>query len=260
MRGGLARIAHLVYGLYVLLLLVPLLSLAGILALVVPILPWRRACTRGLARLWLGLSGLMPRISGLDHLPTGPCVLIANHSSYLDGVLMKAALPPRFSFVIKREAAALPGLGFLLSRIGSQFVDRTSHGGRQRDARRVVKHAEAGHSLVFFPEGTFDGQVGLKRFHLGAFVAAARSNVPLVPAVIHGARRALPHGRLLPRPVSLSIEILEPLLFGDCAAAIERLREQARRVMLERLQEPDLAAHAPSTAAGTPRPEAPPLD
>ena len=242
-------IAHTLYGCYALLLLAVLLSLAGVLAVVVPVLSWRRVCTRGLARLWLRLAGLLPQVTGLERLPSGPCVLIANHSSYLDGVLMKAALPPRFSFVIKREAAAMPGVGFLLRRIGSQFVDRTSHGGRQRDARRVVKHAEAGHSLVFFPEGTFDGNVGLKRFHLGAFVAASRSDVPLIPAVIHGARRALPNGRLLPRPARIRIEILEPLTFGDCDSSIERLRERARSVMLERLQEPDLAALTSSVAA-----------
>jgi 1-acyl-sn-glycerol-3-phosphate acyltransferase len=235
------RALQLLYGVYAVTLLAVLLLLAGLLALLVPVLTWRRATTRGFARLWLRTVGLLPHVSGLGQLPDGPCVLVANHSSYLDGVVMKAALPPRFSFVIKREAADTPVLGFLLKRIGSQFVDRSSHGGRQRDARRVMKHAAAGHSLVFFPEGTFDDERGLKRFHVGAFVTAARGNVPVVPAVIHGAWRALPNGALLPRPERIHVEILAPLALADHASSVERLRSAARDMILERLDEPDLA-------------------
>ena len=241
--GGVAsRVLHVIFGIYALCLLVALLLLAGVLALVVPFLTWRRVITRGVARLWLRTTGLLPHVSGLEQLPGDSCVLVANHASYLDGVLMKAALPPRFSFVIKREAASTPVVGFLLRRIGSQFVDRSSHGGRQRDARRVMKHAAAGHSLVFFPEGTFDSQAGLKRFHVGAFVTAARGNVPLVPAVIHGARHALPNGALLPRPGRIDIEILPPLRLAEHASSVEGLREATRRAILERLHEPDLAS------------------
>ena len=240
-RSSAARALQVLYGVYAVTLLAILLLLAGLSVLLVPVLEWRRVITRGFARLWLRAVGLLPHVSGLGQLPEEPCVLVANHSSYLDGVVMKAALPPRFSFVIKREAAATPVLGFLLKRIGSQFVDRSSHGGRQRDARRVMKHAAAGHSLVFFPEGTFDDQRGLKHFHVGAFVTAARGNAPVVPAVIHGAWRALPNGALLPRPARIDVEILAPLTLAEHASSVERLRSAARDRILERLDEPDLA-------------------
>jgi 1-acyl-sn-glycerol-3-phosphate acyltransferase len=229
-----------VYGMYALALLAALMLVAAVLAFVLPFLSWRRASTRGLARLWLALAGLRLRVVGLDSLPAGSCVLVANHSSYLDGIVMKAALPPRFSFVIKREAASLPVVGLLLRRIGSEFVDRHTRGGRQRDARRVVERAEQGHSLVFFPEGTFDAVHGLKRFHLGAFVAAARGGVPVVPSVIHGARRALPTGRLMPRPGRIDVEVLPPI--GGRGEPPERLRDHSRASILARLDEPDLAA------------------
>src|SRR4029453_8029336 len=117
-------------------------------------------------------------------LPVTSCVVVANHASYLDGVVLKAVLPPRFSFVIKREAAAFPVAGLLLRRIGSEFVDRGSQGGRQSDARRVVRRAVAGHSLVFFPEGTFTEKPGLRRFHVGAFVASAGRHKRLVPGAV----------------------------------------------------------------------------
>ncbi len=246
MLGWLFR---LVFGTYSLSLLFLLMSVAALLALLLPSLHWRRASTRWLARLWLALACLRLRVDGLEHLPEGSCVLVANHSSYLDGVVMTAGLPPRFSFVIKREATDMPVMGFLLRRIGSEFVDR--HSARRPAARRAAGDASApeqGHSLVFFPEGTFDSVVGLKRFHIGAFVAAARGGMPLVPAVIHGARRAMPNGALVPMPGTIRIEIL-PSIDGD-GREPDELRDAARDAILARLGEPDLAelARAPTRA------------
>jgi len=232
---------RLLYGAYALSALAVLLLIAAALALLLPRLTWRRASTRSLARLWLRLAGLRLTVLGLDRLPADSCVLVANHASYLDGVVMKAALPPRFSFVVKREAASMPVVGLLLSRIGTEFVDRQSRGGRLRAAKRVMRRAEKGHALVFFPEGTFDDAVGLKRFHIGAFVAAARGGLPLVPSAIHGARQALPNGALAPWPGPISVEILAPLAMADCGGSPEGLRDEARRLMLAHLEEPDLA-------------------
>jgi len=230
------------YGTYALTALAVLVLLAVLLALLLPRLAWRRLATRHVARLWLRLAAIRLSVQGLEQLPEGSCVLIANHSSYLDGVVMEAALPPRFSFVIKREAASLPGMGLLLHRIGSEFVDRRSTRGRHRAARRVLRRAEQGHSLVFFPEGTFDEEVGLKRFHVGAFLAAARGGVPVTPAVIHGARRALPSRALVPRPGRVVVEVLRPIVMSECGNSPEGLRDESRRRILERLGEPDLAA------------------
>jgi 1-acyl-sn-glycerol-3-phosphate acyltransferase len=241
-RGLLARALRPFYAVYSLTLLFTLILLASIMALLLPTLAWRRRSTRFLARSWLWLVGLRLDIEGLERLPQGSCVLVANHSSYLDGIVMKAGLPPRFSFVIKREASTTPVLGLLLRRIGSEFVDRHSHGGRQRDGRRVMQRAAQGHSLVFFPEGTFDSLVGLKRFQIGAFVAAARNAVPLVPAVIHGARQSLPNRALVPLPGRLVLEILPAL--PSAGRPPPELRDEARAMILARLGEPDLVSPA----------------
>jgi 1-acyl-sn-glycerol-3-phosphate acyltransferase len=251
------RLLRIVYGTYALGLLAVLVLVAVVLAFLLPPLSWRRATTRALARLWLALAGLRLRVSGLARLPAGSCVLVANHGSYLDGIVMKAALPPRFSFVVKREASSMPVLGLLLRRIGSEFVDRHHPGGRQRDARRVVERAEQGHSLVFFPEGTFDSVRGVKRFHLGAFVAAARGGAPLLPTVIRGARRALPSGSFVPKPGAIEVEVLAPI--GGHGEPPERLRDQARAAILARLDEPDLTALV-TAAAREPRRTAVPVD
>src|ERR1700722_12721050 len=130
--------------------------LATVLALPVllltPGLSRRRAQVSGLARLALRLAGMRLEPHGLDQLPQ-PCIVVANHSSYLDGVVLAATLPPCFSFVIKREMSAVPLAGTLLRRIGAEFVERGDRIRGARDARRLLRNAAVGHSLVFFPGG-----------------------------------------------------------------------------------------------------------
>jgi 1-acyl-sn-glycerol-3-phosphate acyltransferase len=241
MRRTLGRVLTIAYGTCALAAFTLLFVLATLLALLVPRLEWRRRLTHWLAGLGLPLLGIRLTVDGLERLPEGSCVVVANHSSYLDGIVMKVALPPRFSFVIKREAASMPVAGFLLKRIGSEFVDRHNEGGRRRDAMRVLRKAELGHALVFFPEGTFDEVPGLKRFHIGAFAAAVRGAMPVVPVVIHGARRALPNRAVIVRPGRVRIEVLDPIAAPGSSDGADVLRSTARRAILARLDEPDLA-------------------
>ena len=247
MRRALAGVLTTAYGVCALAVFTVLLVLATLLALVVPRLEWRRTLTHWLAGLALPVLGVRLVVEGLESLPAGACVVVANHASYLDGIVMKAALPPRFSFVIKREAASMPVAGFLLKRIGSEFVDRHSEGGRRRDAARLLRKAEKGQALVFFPEGTFDEVPGLKRFHVGAFAAAERGAMPVVPVVIHGARRALPNRALIVRPGRVRVEILAPIDPPASPRAADELRRASRAAIISRLDEPDLAPG--STAA-----------
>jgi len=209
-----------------------------------PGLERRRAAVRTVARAFLRLAGMPLTVSGLERLPAGQCVLVANHASYLDGVVFSAALPPRFSFIIKREMARVPLAGSLLRRIGAHFVERFNRNRGAADARRVLRNAENGHSLVFFPEGTFSAQPGLLKFHAGAFLTAVRARCPVVPVVVRGTRAAFPPGSYLPQPTSVSVELLAPLAASssDATAAAEELRARARGAILSHLHEPDLAA------------------
>jgi 1-acyl-sn-glycerol-3-phosphate acyltransferase len=241
MRRALGRVLTIAYGNVALIVFTLLFVFAALLTLVIPTLEWRRRLTHGLARLTLPVLGIRLSVDGLANLPREPCIVVANHASYLDGIVMKAALPPRFSFVVKREAASMPVAGFLLKRIGAEFVDRHDAGGRRRDALRVLRRAEAGHDLVFFPEGTFDEVPGLKRFHIGAFAAAVRGSMAVVPVVIRGARRALPSGAVIVRPGRVQVEMLPPIPVPATTHATHEMCSDARRAILARLDEPDLA-------------------
>jgi 1-acyl-sn-glycerol-3-phosphate acyltransferase len=242
------------YALYVwaVFLVLALGSLPAVLVL--PSLEGRRRIVRWVARTFLRLAGMPFEVRFAERLPAGQCVVVANHASYLDGVVFKAALPPRFGFVIKREMASVPLAGLLLRRIGSEFVERFNPQRGASDARRMLRNASNGHSLMFFPEGTFTHQPGLARFHTGAFVTAARAGCPVVPIVVRGTRRALAPGTLLPLPAHIQLEVLPPLVplaraNDDTQPRAAAIRDQARSAILERLGEPDLAI---PVAAGAP--------
>jgi 1-acyl-sn-glycerol-3-phosphate acyltransferase len=190
-------------------------------------------------------AGMPIRLRGREHLPAGQCVVVSNHASYLDGVVMTAALPPRFGFVIKREMNDVPLAGFLLRRLGSEFVERFNRHKGATDARRVLRTAASGHSLVFFPEGTFTPEVGLGKFHTGAFAIAARAACPVVPAVILGTRRNMPATRILPRPGPIEVRYGRPIVAAsedDSDDPALKLRDASRAAILADLGEPDLAA------------------
>lgn len=235
---------RLVYGIYavVLFLVVALTALLGVILL--PTLPLRRGTARIAARTFFLFAGMPVRLEGRENLPAGQCIVVANHASYLDGVVMTAALPARFGFVVKREMNGVPLAGLLLRRIGTEFVDRFNRHKGGTDARRVLRTASSGHSLVFFPEGTFTPEVGLGKFHTGAFAIAARAACPVVPAVILGTRRNMPATRVFPRPGLIRVRYgapIAPVMAAEGDPALI-LRDASRAAILSELGEPDLAA------------------
>ena len=234
-----------IYGIYSLVLFVVLALLTLVLVTVVPGLGvnGRRAVAHFMARFFFFVAGIRIRFVGGNELPQGACVVVANHASYMDGVVLKGALPARFSFVIKKEVSSVPLAGLLLKRIGSEFVDRFNRHAGGMDARRLIKAANSGRALAFFPEGTFLLQPGLGKFHTGAFTIAARSGLPVVPLAIRGTRHILPSGRILPRLGAIELEILPmvPAAANADAAAVAALRDQSRHRILAVLGEPDLA-------------------
>ncbi len=233
-------LADAAFGAYALLVAAAFMLPGTLLIILTPGLANRRRLARLLARSLLWILGAGPDVSGLENLPAGASVIVANHASYVDGILMKAVLPPRFSFVIKREARAMPMAGLMLARLGSEFVDRGDGLAGARDARRILRAAADGQAMGFFPEGTFVKPPGLQAFRLGAFLTAARAGLPVVPVAITGTRRLLPSEAWLPRPSRLAVRVLPPLSpQGNDRNAARRLRDQSRARLLEALDEVD---------------------
>ena len=234
-------ILRFLYGVYAWLAFVVLVMITIICVLLMPCLQQRRRAVSLCARLSLLVAGVKTDVRGLEKLPSASCIVVANHASYVDGVIVQGFLPTRFSYVIKGEMKNFPLLGFMLRRIGSKFVERFEASGSARDARQLLRAASAGESLAVFPEGTFVREPGLGRFRAGAFAAAIKAGVPVVPVVISGSRHILPAGKILPRHGHLRLDIQNPIEPADAAFASSRdLANLARQRILQILDEPDL--------------------
>lgn len=244
LKRVLREILHTCYGIYAVVAFVVLSLLAFPLVLLPFRIETRRHIAHATARLFFTVAGIRVRVVDAELLPLGPCVVVANHASYLDGVVLKAALPARFCFVIKKEVSRIPIAGMLLRRIGSEFVDRFNRHAGGMDARRLLKAADAGQALAFFPEGTFNARPGVGKFHTGAFAIAARTTLPIVPVCIRGTRDILPSTRYLPRPGRIDIQVLPalPKIESASAEAVAAARDLARARIVGALGEPDLCA------------------
>lgn len=203
---------------------------------------WSQTSARTVARLMLRLAGIPLRVQGLELLPQQqPFVLVTNHASYLDAVVLVAALPGDVSFVAKRELADFAILRILLERLGTEFVERFDTQRSVEDTAQVLKAVRQGRAVVFFPEGTFGREPGLRPFRMGAFIVAAQAGVPVVPLALRGTRSILRAKQWLPRRGTLRLTIGEPLAARgtDWTAAIA-LRDEARASILRYCGEPAL--------------------
>lgn len=239
----LQRSTGILYGVLALAAFAVLACIALLFATVVPGLSRRRRWVSAAARSWFFVAGIPVERSNFGNIPGGHCIVVANHASYLDGMILQAYLPPRFSFVIKGEMQNVPFVHFLLRRIGSKFVERFVTSRSSRDARNLLKAAAAGESLAVFPEGTFRPEPGLGKFRAGAFAAAIKGGLAVVPVAIGGSRHLLPSGHLLPRRKRLTIRALPAIQPGSPGfASSKALAEHSRQALLAVLDEPDLAA------------------
>lgn len=227
-------------------------ALLGLPAAVLLALLRRPAAGRRLAhaaaRLFLLLAGMPLRPRGIERLPEGPHLLLVNHTSYFDLIVLHAALPPGhgYAFVAKRELVRQPFLHACLRGLGTLFVERYEALRSAEDVAAIVDRLRAGGSLAIFPEGTFSREAGLKPFRMGAFVAAARAGVPVAVAGLRGIRPILRDKTWQPRHGRPEFEVGAVLhAEGSEWADAVRLREAVRAEMLRLSGEHDLGGFLP---------------
>lgn len=244
MRRSLGRMGGLLYSVYVwacFWILAPATWLAASLTRD-PHSSW--SLSRAAARALLWLTGTRLMVHGLENLPPSgkPYVLVVNHASYLDGIVLVAALPDQLSFVAKRELEDYLVSRSYLRSIGTQFVERFDLQRGLKDTERLLALIRGAQPLGFFPEGTFRRMPGLLPFRMGAFVVAAQAGAPVVPVALRGTRSILREGHWLPRRGALNVTIGAPIApqGSDWNAAIA-LRDAARREILLHVREPDLS-------------------
>ena len=207
-----------------------------------PFESWRRKLAHIGARSFFALTFTPLRVTGQEHLdPAVPHIIVANHTSYLDGFIVTAALDIAIHFIVKGELARITPIRIVLQRFGVEFVDRFNGHRGASDVRRITLKSKNGQTIVFFPEGTFTTFEGLQPFRMGAFVTAARANVPVTPVAIRGARRIVRGSNWFPHRGQIDVTIRPPIApSGEGWQVALDLRDAARLEIARYCGEPDL--------------------
>jgi 1-acyl-sn-glycerol-3-phosphate acyltransferase len=133
------------------------------------------------AKGWLFLIGMPLSISGNRPDKDFKCVYVANHISYLDTIVIYAAIKSYFRTLAKKEMGAIPIFGFVYKQL-TIMVDRSSAHSRAKSMRLMWLILKNECNVTIFPEGTFnETDEPLKDFYDGAFRLAINTQVPVVP-------------------------------------------------------------------------------
>ena len=180
------------------------------------------------------------RTGDMDVFQNERTLIVANHESFLDGLLIGLLVPVNAIFVVHSQIANHPFFAFLLRFVPHLAVDSTS----PLAMKQIVKLVESGQPVVIFPEGRITKTGSLMKVYDGAAFVAAKTGATIVPIRIDGASRSY-FGRLAgvyPRKffpkVSISIQPRRSIPMPDLPSAKERRRrsgELMRHILLDML-------------------------
>jgi 1-acyl-sn-glycerol-3-phosphate acyltransferase len=134
------------------------------------------------SRFWLWSIGMPVTVLG-SQPPSRKYVVVANHISYLDTIVIFQAIQGYFRPLGKKEISRIPVVGFIYKQIVI-MVDRSNPHSRTRSMRLMWQILKKEANIIIFPEGTFNetGAV-LKDFYDGAFRLAIATQTPLLPVI-----------------------------------------------------------------------------
>lgn len=149
----------------------------------------------------------LPFYRGSEHasrLPDGPCIVAANHSSFMDGPLLALAYAREKLKPLHMIAYSEPFdnwlMGWILRSGRCIPFERGSRGSQAAMLRTALGWLAAGEAVGIFPEAHINRRPRLARARPGAALLALESGLPIIPAAIVGSAEALPPGAVVPRP------------------------------------------------------------
>ena len=150
------------------------------------------------------------RVVGAENIiENGPCIIAANHCSYLDPPLVGIACRRAIHYLARKSLLDLPVLGPILPELNVIPVDRkNADRSALMGAIRVVRH---GGAVLIFPEGTRSADGELQPARPGLGMIAAKTGAPVVPVHVAGSYAAFPKGARMPKPTPVEVRIGQPV-------------------------------------------------
>ena len=153
------------------------------------------------------------KVTGQENIPQdGPFIIVANHSSLLDPVILGISVKPKVIFVAAAYLFEIHWLGYLLRKANSIPIHRENYINNIKSIKQVLKILKRGGVLGIFPEGGVDRQKDDLPIKAGAAYLATKVGVPIVPIRIKGADKVLPRGAKFIRSLNkIEVEIKKPI-------------------------------------------------
>ncbi|KAF9921958.1 1-acylglycerol-3-phosphate O-acyltransferase [Linnemannia zychae] len=182
-------------------------------------------------------------VSGEENLEKYPAIVVCNHQSSMDMMILGRVFPKHCVVMAKKELKFFPFLGIFMTLSNAIFIDRKNHKKAIESTTQAVADMKKHNSGIWiFPEGTRSHleTADLLPFKKGAFHLAIQSQVPILPIVAAGyshiydsSSRSFPGGKL-------EIRVLEPIpTIGLTVDDVNVLMERTRNIMLKNLKEMD---------------------
>ncbi|MBE5898954.1 MAG: 1-acyl-sn-glycerol-3-phosphate acyltransferase [Lachnospiraceae bacterium] len=137
----------------------------------------------------LFISGVKLDIRGLENLPTEPdkpALLVGNHNSFFDVIIMYTLFPERTGFIAKKAFKKVPSLNLWMMRLYCLFLDRKDTKQGLKIILKAIDYVKEGISIFVFPEGTRSKDGKMIPFKAGAFKISTKTGCPIIPVVLSG--------------------------------------------------------------------------
>ncbi|HEY4999361.1 MAG TPA: lysophospholipid acyltransferase family protein, partial [Usitatibacter sp.] len=160
---------------------------------------------------WVEAScGITYEVTGWEHVPTFPVVIMAKHQSAWETIFIDSAFPSQ-CWIVKKELLWLPFVGWGLMAIRAIAIDRsTGSSAREQIVAQGAERLKEGHWVTIFPEGTRIAPGKSGRYGVGGSLLAARTGTPILP-IAHNAGEYWPRYAFRKRPGTVKV-VIGPLI------------------------------------------------
>lgn len=162
-------------------------------------------------RFFVRAVGVKFRVKGLQRIPAGTCLFVANHTSSADAPAVVGAIPRRIAILLKRSLFTVPIVGTAFRLAHFIPVDRSKHEEAIAALEKATQALRDGQSFLIYPEGTRSPGGRLQEFKKGAVVMAIKAGVSIVPMACSGAQRVMEKRSLVVHPGEILVEFLDPI-------------------------------------------------
>jgi 1-acyl-sn-glycerol-3-phosphate acyltransferase len=186
----------------------------------------------GIFRFWL------KKIHSISNLPQrGPCIIVSNHTSYVDWMILSAIYKKKYVvFLANKDLDKRPFINWLMKLNILIYIDTNNPG--YTYFREVVKRLEQGHIVVIYPEGTRSKNGKMKAPKIGFVKLALLTGAPIVPLGIKGAFEILPPQKKMPRLQKCEIFVGDRIYLNkNNALCKEFFVKEGKRLSKDSLQE-----------------------